>query len=201
MGEAQKSLAYIEPDEYLLLEANAKEKHEYMDGAIYAWQGSTVRGMAGTSLDHARVVMNTYVSLRNQLGADCEMFVSEVRLRPDDRSAYFYPDLMARCGPNLSGNSIEVSDAVLVVEVLSDTTESFDRNDKFARYRRMTSLQSYVLISPARRTIEVFRADQAWQPPTTVYDGSDQPCPLGVQGWWLRDGDVFDGLQTPKGSD
>ena len=195
MGLAQKSLAYIEPDEYLLLEANSKDKHEYMDGAIYAWQGSTVRGMAGASKDHNRVVQNVYMSLRLQgrpLG--CDVFVSDVRLRPYRRSAYFYPDLMVRCGPDLSGTDTEVSDAMLVVEVLSDTTEGFDRQDKFDRYRRMPSLQSYVLISPARRTIEVFRADQGWEPPEADRCKADDRFDLGVQGWTLAAGDVFEGL-------
>ncbi|MBC7681200.1 MAG: Uma2 family endonuclease [Ferruginibacter sp.] len=161
MGLAQKSLAYIEPEDYLRMEEFSSEKHEYLDGVIYAWQGQTVRGMAGESIDHNRIMRNIGASLHAQAAPlGCEVFMADVRLRPFKNSAYFYPDVMVRCGPTASGEATEISDAALVVEVLSNTTEGFDRQDKFDRYRCMTSLQCYVLVSPMLRTIEVFRADQ-----------------------------------------
>lgn len=197
MRSAQKSLAYIEPEEYLLLEANSKEKHEYMDGAIYAWQGSDVRGMAGASADHARVVMNIYASLREQIDpARCELFIMDVRLRPHERSAWFYPDLMARCGPALAGDAMEVSDACLIVEVLSDSTENFDRQDKFDRYRLMPTLQTYVLVSPARRSIEIFRADRDWR--LEYASAADASVELGVNDWSLQRADIFEGLRSAE---
>jgi len=195
MGLSQNAVAYIEPDEYLALEASSKDKHEYMDGVIYAWQGSTIRGMAGTSVDHNRVAMNMYLSLRLQAAAlGCEAFVTEVRLRPHEQSAYFHPDVMARCGPRLPGHAMEVSDACPVVEVLSDTTEDFDRLDKFDRYRQMASLRSYMLISPARRTIEVFRADQGWLAPGAGECRGDEHFELGLHSGSIPASDVFDGL-------
>lgn len=195
MGLAQKSLAYIEPDAYLLLEANSKEKHEYMDGVIYAWQGSTVRGMAGGSMDHNQVVLNVSLSLRAQARpSGCRVFASDVRLRPEAQSAYFYPDVMVLCGPIPPGTELEVSDATLVVEVLSDTTEGFDRQDKFQRYQRMPSLLSYVLISPTRRTIEVFRVDQNWAAPTAIRCEGGESFDLGANGWSLHAADVFEDI-------
>ncbi len=163
MGLPQKSLAYIEPEEYLALEAVAKEKHEYMDGVILAWQGYTVRGMAGASANHNRISLNLATGLRNALqGSDCEVFAGDMRLRPREDNTFFYPDLLVRCGAPLSGELMETNDARLVIEILSPTTEGFDRNDKFARYREMTTLESYVLVDPPSRRVEVFRRAEGW---------------------------------------
>jgi Uma2 family endonuclease len=190
MGLAQKAIAYIEPEDYLSLEGQSKEKHEYMDGVIYAWQGTTIRGMAGTSVDHARVTLNLVVFLRTATRAKgCEVFSSEIRLRPDQHSAYFYPDVMLRCGAKIPGNVMELDDACLVIEVLSQTTEGFDRQDKFERYKRMASLQTYVLISPDLRTIEIFRRSQAWQ-----VNAASHRYDLGVLDLSLDPSVVFDGL-------
>ena len=190
MGLAQKAIAYIEPADYLALENQSKEKHEYLDGVIYDWQGTTIRGMAGTSVDHARVALNLHLFLRAATRAQgCEVFSSEIRLRPDQFSAYFYPDVMLRCGTKLPGNTTELDDACIVMEVLSQTTEGFDRQDKFERYKRMGSLQAYVLVSPGLRTIEVFLRSQQWQ----LSAGADR-YDLGMLSLTLDPAVVFEGL-------
>ena len=193
MGLAQKSIAYIEPDEYLTLENASKEKHEYLDGVIYAWQGNAIQSMAGAPAEHNQVCINVIVALRALVkGRECQVYASDMRVRPYAQSAYFYPDVMVRRGPKLPGDAMEVSDAALVVEVLSATTEGFDRQDKFERYRRMTSLQSYVLISPGRRTIEVFRGDQNWLAPAADRCHGDEQFELGMHGWSLLASEVFE---------
>ena len=195
MGLAQKSIAYIEPDEYLTLENASKEKHEYLDGVIYAWQGNAIQSMAGAPAEHNQVCINVIVALRALVkGRECQVYASDMRVCPYATSAYFYPDVMVRCGPKLPGDAMEVSDAALVVEVLSATTEGFDRQDKFERYRRMTSLQSYVLISPGRRTIEVFRGDQNWLAPAADRCHGDEQFELGMHGWSLLASEVFEGV-------
>ena len=195
MGLAQKSLAYIEPHEYLLMEEKSAEKHEYLDGVIYAWQGYSIRGMAGAPLEHNQVALNVAIALRKQTqGTDCRVFNSDTRLRPDDSSAYFYPDVSVRCGPALPGKSMEISDACVVVEVLSDTTEGFDRQDKFARYQRMAALQSYVLISPGRRSVEIYRRDQDWRPQPVATQANDRLVQLGTHDLSLQLSEVFEDL-------
>jgi Uma2 family endonuclease len=204
MGLAQKDIAYIEPEEYLVLENASQEKHEYLDGVIYALHGNDAQGMAGAPLDHAQVCMNAFVALRAQIkgkGVDCKVFTSDVRLKPYRDTAYFYPDLMVHCGGGLNMKAMHLDAACLVIEVLSATTEKFDRGDKFQRYQLMPALESYVLIHPRRQTIEVFRRDQEWavsglttagQLARLPHDALDTaPIDLGTHGFTLRAADVF----------
>ena len=190
MAYAQKAVKYFEPEDYLLLENLAKNKHEYMDGVIYAWQGTTIRGMAGASLDHSRVCRNLTTHLQSVFSKHgCEAIASDLRVRPDRNSAYFYPDVSVRCGNETPGTALEIDDACLIVEVLSPTTEGFDRQDKFERYKKMVSLQSYVLVDPSLRTIEIFRRSQQWQENTVsnVYA-------LGLFDLTLEPAVVFEGV-------
>lgn len=148
--------------------------------------------MAGAPALHNQVCFNTMVPLyRQTAGKRCVVYNSDMRVRPDAHSACFYPDVMLRCGHPLPPDSMEVSDTTLIVEVLSDTTEDFDRHDKFERYKRMPSLQNYVLVSPSRRTIEVFRADQQWSAPLAVPCQDDNCIELGTHGVTLLAGEVF----------
>ena len=164
MGYSQKAVKYFEPEDYLLLENLAKNKHEYMDGVIYEWQGTTIRGMAGASADHVTVCLNVAIAFRSQIGErDCQVFATDMRVRPDGYSSYFYPDVAVRCGPKVEGKTKEIDDACIIVEVLSETSEGFDRQDKFVRYKRMASLETYVLIDPNLRTIEVIRRALQWR--------------------------------------
>ena len=185
MGLPQKSIAFITPEEYLALENVSLAKHEYMDGVVYAWQGSNIQGMAGAPLEHNRICLNAAFSLRQQLQGrphpTCQVYMSDVRLKPAEASAYFYPDVMLRCGQPLAGNTMEISDAALVVEVLSPSTAAFDRSDKFLRYCCMASLECYVLIDPEKRSIEVYRRDQNWQKPQNLPMIQSAPSALPVE--------------------
>ena len=165
MGYPQKRIAHIAPEEYLALEHRATAKHEYLDGVIYAWQGHAPQAMAGGTLRHNRVSLNVASSLRNQLkGSGCEVFMADVRLNKADRTAYFYPDVVVTCSATDLAREDGISEPSLVVEVLSDSTEDFDRGDKFTAYRDFPSLKVYVLVSPERRTMEVFHRDANWAP-------------------------------------
>lgn len=192
MGLAQKGMAYIEPIEYLALEAVATDKHEYMDGVILAWQGDTVRGMAGASANHNRVAMNIAMQLRAAVaGTQCEVFAGDMKVAPLGDSAYYYPDVMVRCGEPLAGDALITHDACLVIEILSPTTEGFDRNDRFARYRESTSLESYVLVDLVQRRIEVHLRRDGWAPALSAGAGN---VSLGVQGLQLSPTDTFAGM-------
>ncbi len=163
MGYPQKRIAHIAPEEYLALEHSATTKHEYLDGVIYAWQGHAPQAMAGRTLRHNRVSLNVASSLRNQLkGSGCEVFMADVRLNKADGTAYFYPDVVVTCSAADLSRENGISEPSLVVEVLSDSTEDFDRGDKFAAYRDFSSLKVYVLVSPERRTMEAFHRDANW---------------------------------------
>jgi Uma2 family endonuclease len=142
---------YYTVEEYLELEATAQVKHEYLDGRIYA--------MTGGTLNHARLVGNVHGGLRAQLrGRPCEAFMSDVMVRIDATGLHTYPDVSALCGKprtERAGDLILLNPSVLV-EVLSPSTERYDRGDKFLHYRQISSLREYVLVSQEWMHLERF---------------------------------------------
>ena len=132
------------------MERDALLKHQYYDGYISA--------MAGGSPEHNRIALNFVRKLGNQLeDRECEAFASDTRLYVSSAGLYTYPDVMAVCGESLF-QEIEGVESLLnpttIVEVLSPTTESYDRVAKFALYRQLPSLKEYVLVSLDRVLVE-----------------------------------------------
>lgn len=162
MGVPQKAVAWITAPEYLALEERASSKHEYLDGVIYAWQGHAPEAMARGSRRHNAICRNLAVTLRQRLGATlCQVFMSDVRLHVVARVAYFYPDVAVTCSAqdldDDASNQSEFREPVLIAEVLSESTERFDRGEKFSVYQQIAALQEYVLLSTGGRKVEVFR--------------------------------------------
>jgi Uma2 family endonuclease len=201
MSYAQKVPSYISPEDYLLLEERSLTKHEYLDGVIYEWNGSGPSAMAGGDKRHNLVALNVYTSLRTQLrDGPCAIFVADVKLATADDSAYFYPDVMATCSEADKASPLLVKEPLLVVEVLSPSTEIFDRRAKFATYQRVASLASYVLVSPEQWMIEVFTRDGGWaRTPQTagVHPMYTDVVDLGTHGLHLRAAEVFEGIPEP----
>ena len=149
MGLPGKAVAYIEMEDYLVLENASRYKHEYLDGVIYAIQGEPVRGIAGGSAIHADLIRNVGFALHQKLrGSPCSVKMTEMRLRVDAAGAVFYPDVLVHCSqPGSPATTCELTEARLVIEVLSPTTQHFDRGDKLAAYRQLAGLQHILLIS------------------------------------------------------
>ncbi len=144
----------FEPDDYLAWELNQDGRHEYVDGEVFA--------MGGASDAHGTVALKLAALLLSALnGTPCKPFIADMKVQVETANCFFYPDIVVTCDPRDRGP--EASHVKrhprLVVEVLSPTTEAFDRGNKFAAYRQLESLQEYVLISPESRRIEVFRRD------------------------------------------
>ena len=146
---ATAALTRYTPEEYLALERRAEFKSEYIDGRIVA--------MSGASPEHADIVLNLGSELRARLlPRGCRVFVNDVRVKAGRAGGYLYPDVVALCG------SAEFEDTVppnllnpnLVIEVLSDSTEAFDRGEKFEAYRGIPALTEYVLIAQDRVSVE-----------------------------------------------
>lgn len=148
MAIAEKALAYIELEDYLVLENASRYKHEYLAGVIYSVQGEDTRGMAGGSAVHADLIRNIGFALHQRLqGTACSVKMTEMRLRVDAADAMFYPDVMVHCQPVLDpSNTMELNDARLIVEVLSPSTQRFDRGQKLSAYRKLPGLQHIVLL-------------------------------------------------------
>ncbi|MBN3874028.1 Uma2 family endonuclease [Nostoc sp. JL33] len=148
-----QSKYYISPQEYLEGEKLSEIKHEYIDGQVYA--------MAGASDAHVTVVGNLFAMLRNHLrGSGCRVYMADMKAQIDVINRYFYPDVMVTCDTRDKEFEYFKSHPCLIIEVLSESTEGYDRGKKFASYRHLESLQEYVLISPDRMSVECFRRNE-----------------------------------------
>lgn len=125
--------------EYLKLDELSPEKHEFYDGQIFA--------MAGGTLNHATIGLNTATTLKNLLrGKPCKPMNSDMRVHTPS-SLDTYPDISVYCNePELSDNNRTLHNPVVIIEVLSPTTQSYDRGDKFWHYRSIPTLRDYLLI-------------------------------------------------------
>jgi Uma2 family endonuclease len=145
--------------EYLAFEETSPFRHEYVGGEAYAMSGGTLR--------HNRITANTLFTLMSNLkGKPCQVFMNDVKLHVARDSAYYYPDVMVACAEQATAanESQVVSDPLLVVEVLSPSTEATDRREKLHAYRHLPSLQEYALISQDSQQVEVYRrqGDISW---------------------------------------
>ena len=149
---------WISPEEYLEIDrASTDVKYEYMDGQMYA--------MAGGTVNHAEIALNLIIALREHLGdGPCHAFSSDVRVQVAEEK-YYYPDATVSCNPEdwQQGANDIVRTPRLVVEVLSPSTESFDRGKKFRTYQACPSIEEYVLIRTAYQEGEIFnRQGDIW---------------------------------------
>jgi Uma2 family endonuclease len=140
---------WISPEEYLALERSAEFKSEYLDGQLYA--------MSGGSPQHSAITVNVTVELGGQLkGRPCQAFSNDMKVRTSPTGLYAYPDLTVVCGePQFHDETRDtLTNPVVIVEVLSPSTEAFDRGKKVAGYQHLESLIDYLLIAQDQPRIE-----------------------------------------------
>jgi Uma2 family endonuclease len=138
-------------EQYLDLERHSEIRHEFLDGTVYA--------MSGASRAHSAISFNLAGCLQPQLrNTSCKGFSSDMKVRTGDASLYAYPDLSVVCGePILHDDHGDVLlNPVVIFEVLSRSTEAYDRGEKFERYKSIETLTDYVLVSQDRARIEHF---------------------------------------------
>jgi Uma2 family endonuclease len=156
MGAAEQ-IPRISFEEFLRLEELNASKHEWLDGIMYM--------MAGGTFEHGRLVDNLLVTLRQRLqGRPCQPYSGNFLVRtPSGLGAY--PDLMVFCG-EIRGDEAEprraATNPTVLVEVLSESTEDYDRGEKFENYKSIASLEAYVLVSQRERRVEVFARRDGW---------------------------------------
>lgn len=149
MGLAKTKDLYT-PEEYLEFERNSEVRHEYIDGEIFE--------MAGASKRHNRISTNVIRLLDNQLlERNCDVYASEMRVRIASTGRYTYPDIVGICGDEEFEDDIEdiLLNPNLLIEILSKSTEAYDRGTKFEYYQSIESFNEYILI-----TQEPFRVEQ-----------------------------------------
>ncbi len=144
-------------DDYLAWEELQEEKHEFVLGETFA--------MGGARREHVVVSLNMATSLKQHLrGTPCRTYISDMKLQVEQMDAYYYPDVMVSCDKGDQRAEQFLTQPSLIIEVLSDSTEAYDRGDKFAAYRKISSLKEYVLVDIKNRRVECFvrTADNDW---------------------------------------
>jgi Uma2 family endonuclease len=146
-------------DEYVSFEETNPARHEYVDGYILA--------MAGGTPAHARLQAAVLFALERRLeGHKCQAFTSDLRVRIVATGMATYPDVTVVCGPveTAGGDPHAATNPSVIVEVLSDRTEQYDRGEKFEHYRQIPTLQFYLLVSHRERRVEIRRrqTDGSW---------------------------------------
>lgn len=147
--------AKLTPQEYLAIERQNEVKSEYWNGEMFA--------MAGASEAHNLIVLNVGAELRAQLkGRPCRVYPSDMRVRIPRSTAYRYPDVIVVCGqPEFEDEHHDILlNPTVIIEVLSPSTEVYDRGTKFRQYRTVDSLREYVLISQEKPLIERYVRQQ-----------------------------------------
>ena len=144
---------YLTPDEYLQMEDMGNIKDEYVDGQLYT--------MAGASDPHVAIARNLYALLRSHVrGSGCRVYIADMKARIESLNRFYYPDVMVTCDARDQETSTYKRFPCLIVEVLSDSTEAFDRGDKFVDYQELESLREYVLFNTKRQQAECFRRNE-----------------------------------------
>lgn len=160
------------PGEYLALERKSLTRNEYYRGEIFA--------MAGASREHNLIAGNLNREIGNQiLDRLCESYSSDMRVLVDETGLYTYPDVIVVCGgPEfLDGETDTLLNPTVIFEVLSESTEAYDRGAKFRHYRRIRSLKEYVLVAQDRMMVERYtRQGDDWL--LTEFSDPGQPLRL-----------------------
>ena len=172
-------------EDYLELEMNATTRHEYVAGEIFA--------MCGVSTAHNLIALNVYSAFRNHLhGGPCKAFVSDVKVRLKIKmdEFFYYPDVMVACGHE-GVEKYFLRNPKVIIEVLSPSTEGTDRREKFMNYRRIPTLEEYILIAQDTPEVTLYSRCTEWKPTVlTALEAVGQIQSLGLS---LPLAQVYDG--------
>jgi Uma2 family endonuclease len=185
----------LTPEDYLAIERSADIKSEYFDGETFA--------MAGASEPHNLIVANTLAEIRQHLkNRPCKVYANDMRVKVSLTGLFAYPDVVVVCGKTQFDDSHldTLLNPTLIVEVLSDSTEAYDRGRKFEHYRKLESLAEYVLIAQHRPHVESYRrqSEQRWV--LTESDGLDGSLRLDAIDCELALAEIYDKVEFPGAS-
>jgi len=191
MSTVMKSV--LSSEEYLARERRAEWRSEFYRGEMFA--------MAGASWEHTLIKDNLAGEARNRFkGGPCHVATSDLRVKISVTGLYTYPDVVVVCDePRFED---QVQDTLLnprvIVEVLSDSTEKYDRGTKFGHYRQLPSLQEYVLVAQDRRLIERFirQADDSWV--LTAFSDLSGTFDFGSIAAAIPMAEIYRGVQFPE---
>ena len=177
----------LTPEEYLEFERKSEERHEYFGGEIFA--------MSGAKRNHNKIVGNLSGLIWQHLkGKRCEFYPTDMRVFVPATGLYIYPDLVVVCGePQFQDDVFDtLLNPVLLIEVLSDSTEGYDRGKKFQHYRSIESLQEYILVSQTEARVEKYvrHGDGFWLLSEAV--GNDSEIEFSSIECTLRLAEIYD---------
>lgn len=154
--EAALKSEFVSVADYLAFEEASDTKHEYVHGKLYA--------MAGGTREHNRIAFNCAKALDAHLGRKCQVSISDLKVHIQElgSDAFFYPDVMVTCDSR-DRNPLYNSFPTIIVEVLSDSTARVDRIEKLDAYKKIPTLQEYILVSQATIEVAVFRRSADWK--------------------------------------
>jgi len=189
---SQPTTTYLTPEEYLAIERKAESKSEYLNGEIVA--------MTGASREHNLISFNLTREISQQLkGRPCEGYSSDMRVRVPSTRLYTYPDLVVVCGePQFEDDYLDtLINPTLIIEVLSESTEGYDRGKKFGFYRTIPSLVEYLLIAQDEQRIEQYakQPDGRWL--LSEYRSTEDVAELGSIQCQLALKEVYDKVILP----
>ena len=154
MIAAREQERYFTPEEYFAWEEKQLEKHELIDGRVYA--------MSGGTQNHSAIAINFLLLIKTHLrGNQCRVFNSDLKVNILNTRNYTYPDLSVTCDRRDNSSPQYITYPCLIVEVLSDSTEAYDRGKKFDKYRRNPNLIDYVLVSYDEMAIDIYHKNEA----------------------------------------
>jgi Uma2 family endonuclease len=187
-GMAVQPRRRISPSEYLELERAAETRSEYYDGEMFA--------MSGASRKHGLIVMNLAAALVPPLRGRCEVLGSEMRVKVQPTGLYTYPDVAVVCGrAELEDEHFDtLLNPTLLIEVLSPSTEKYDRGRKAEHYRRLDTLREYLLIAQDEPQVERYRRQGEHDWLLTEFNGLDQTLELTSIGFDLKLCDIYVGV-------
>ncbi len=188
MGLAHEKKIY-KPEEYLALERKAEYKSELIYGEIIA--------MAGTSRQHNILTGAFYTAISRKLKSmPCHVYFTDIRVAINKTNLYTYPDIIITCGKEdfLDAHLDTLLNPVCIAEILSDSTEKYDRGDKFLHYQNIESLQEYFLVSQNKKLVEKFkRSEKNWI--YTSYSNETSEIPLDFANSFILLSEIYDNVE------
>ena len=184
---------FVTPADYLAMERRAETKSEYLNGAIYA--------MSGASREHNTIVFNLARRIGNQLdNKPCRGYVNDMRVKVSPTGLYTYPDVVIACGElRFEDQHLDtLLNPTVIIEVLSNSTEAYDRGEKFAHYRALESLTDYLLVAQDKPRIEHYQRQVDGQWLYSVADGMDAQVELATIDSKLQLAEIYERVEFPN---
>jgi Uma2 family endonuclease len=186
---------FLTPEQYLEIERKAEFRSEYYQGEMF--------GMAGGSGRHTVISDNLVTQLNNKLrGGPCRPYSQNMRVQISATGLYTYPDVVVACAGKrfLDENEDTLLNPALIIEILSDSTEAYDRGKKFAHYRTLESLQEYVLVSQDRVQVERFRRQPGGEWLLAAVSRLEDTVELDSVGCQIQLADIYQDVNLPTGA-